>query len=148
MADIDFVPIDIEPFHSLTLLVILVPKAFVSGLVTFQTFSYYQNSLNLKDLISLKFYVLSVWLLAIAHLIVIFLFVYYYNVFRWALCQFFFIYRVYILSRRNWLLVAILTFFRILQAVMGIWISVDGLNGQTMRDFLDFNVGRGFVIFT
>ncbi|KIJ25126.1 hypothetical protein M422DRAFT_273947 [Sphaerobolus stellatus SS14] len=160
MADIDFVPID----NGLTFLVTLVCPAFLSGLVTYQTFSYYRDYLNLKDPMSLKFYVFFVWLLDIAHLIAVFLFAYYHTVLCWgdlrviehltwswstqfllnsfltAFCQFFFIYRVYILSGRNWLLVAILTFFGILQAAMGIWTSVDGLNGQTMRNFLDFNV--------
>ncbi|KIJ41270.1 hypothetical protein M422DRAFT_255776 [Sphaerobolus stellatus SS14] len=161
MADIDLVPINIQPLYG-PALVGLVLTAFLSGLVTLQTFFYYRH--YLQDPTSLKFYVFFVWLLEITHLIVVFLFVYYYTVLHWgdlkvighltwswstqfllnsfimALCQFFLIYRVYILSGRNSLLVAILAFFGIIQAAMGIWTFVDGLNGQTMRDFLDFNV--------
>ncbi|KIJ41271.1 hypothetical protein M422DRAFT_780412 [Sphaerobolus stellatus SS14] len=163
MTDIDFVPINIQPLYG-PALVGLVLTAFLSGLVTLQTFFYYRH--YLKDPMSLKFYVFFVWLLEIVHLIVVFLFVYYYTVLHWgdrrviehltwswstqfllnsfitALAQFFLIYRVYILSRRNWPLVAILTFLGILQVAMGIWTSVDGLNGQTARDFLNFKVSQ------
>ncbi|KIJ25929.1 hypothetical protein M422DRAFT_72010 [Sphaerobolus stellatus SS14] len=52
-----------------------------------------------------------------------------------CLCQFFLIYRVYMLSSRGWFLVFVTSLLTIVDFGIGITIAVFGFNGQTIRDF-------------
>ncbi|KIJ41262.1 hypothetical protein M422DRAFT_780407 [Sphaerobolus stellatus SS14] len=155
-------PYDVKSLYG-PALVGLVLSAFLSGLVTLQTFQYYRN--YPKDSIPLKIYVFVLLLLNMAHLVIIFLFVYYYTVLHWgdlsvinrltwawsaqfittsviiALCHCYFIRRVFFLSEKKLCLVVILTILATLQVGMSIWLSVYGLNGQTILDFLETEEG-------
>ncbi|KAJ7241398.1 hypothetical protein C8J57DRAFT_92392 [Mycena rebaudengoi] len=104
---------------------------FFQGLLTLQAYVYYENFPN--DSRKLKTLVASLWILDTAHLILISQTCYYYLISSWgddtallsptkpfrshllfifftsALCQGFFLYRIWILSRKNWLLTGSLT---------------------------------------